>query len=80
MSKFYGTVQGNRGEATRGGSKNSGIKATAQSWEGSVSVLLFNENEEIRCNIIAGKGSTSDPSGVIVYTGTLADLLKNGWS
>jgi len=29
MSHFYGRVQGNRGDATRGGSKASGFDATA---------------------------------------------------
>lgn len=35
MAEFYGRVQGNRGEATRMGSKHSGIYATAETW-GSV--------------------------------------------
>lgn len=32
MATFYGRLQGNRGEATRCGSKDSGIDATAESW------------------------------------------------
>ena len=40
MSHFYGYIQGNRGEATRGGSKQSGYVATAASWEGAVRVQL----------------------------------------
>ena len=32
MAHFYGTVQGHRGEATRTGSKSSGMRATANSW------------------------------------------------
>lgn len=32
MAHFYGRIQGNRGEATRCGSKNSGINATVESW------------------------------------------------
>lgn len=35
MSAYYGRLQGSRGEATRCGSKASGITATAESW-GSV--------------------------------------------
>lgn len=35
MSEFYGRIQGSRGEATRCGSKDSGISATAETW-GSV--------------------------------------------
>lgn len=32
MSEFYGRIQGSRGEATRCGSKSSGIEATAETW------------------------------------------------
>ena len=41
MSHFYGWVQGNRGEASRGGSKNSGYIAVAASWDGAVRVRLI---------------------------------------
>lgn len=32
MAHFYGTVQGNRGEASRLGTINSGLRATASGW------------------------------------------------
>lgn len=41
MSHFYGTLQGHRGEATRCGSKDSGIQVTAASWEGAACVRVF---------------------------------------
>ncbi len=48
MAEFYGEVQGNRGEAQRTGSKNSGIRATAKSWTTSVEVnYTYNEKEKI---------------------------------
>jgi len=40
MAQFYGRVHGNRGEATRMGSKASGIRATAETWR-SVLVVAF---------------------------------------
>lgn len=40
MSTFYGTVEGQRGPATRCGSRSSGIRTAAQSWDGSVIVNL----------------------------------------
>ena len=40
MSHFYGWVQGNRGEASRGGSKKSGYDAVAASWDGAIRVRL----------------------------------------
>lgn len=43
MSYFYGVLQGQRGEATRTGSKSSGIHATAASWSGAISVRIFHD-------------------------------------
>lgn len=40
MAHFYGTLQGNRGEATRSGSKDSGLTAVAASWDGAVKTTL----------------------------------------
>jgi len=40
MSHFYGWVQGNKGEASRGGSKKSGYHTVAASWNGAVEVRL----------------------------------------
>ena len=40
MSHFYGCVKGNRGWATRGGSKKSGYEAVAASWDGAIEVKL----------------------------------------
>jgi len=46
MSKFYGTLTNDRGfQSTRTGHQN--IKATAQSWSGSVSVELYEKDGEI---------------------------------
>ena len=41
MSHFYGTLQGNRGQATRCGSKASGIETVAASWQGCVRVRVW---------------------------------------
>lgn len=81
MSEFYGTLQGNRGPATRQGSKDSGIHAAAQSWEGSVSVRLFRHWEagDIWCTIRAVDGSHSYPAGRTIYNGPIADLLAGNF-
>lgn len=44
MAQFRGTIQGFRGEASRLGSKDSGLHVTAASWEGAVRVDLFVAN------------------------------------
>jgi len=41
MSHFYGTMQGNRGEVTRCGTKRSGMETIAASWSGAIRTYLF---------------------------------------
>jgi hypothetical protein len=41
MAHFYGTLKGSRGEATRCGTKSSGLQITAASWAGAVAVELY---------------------------------------
>ncbi len=38
MSHFYGTLQGNRGQVTRGGTANSGLTTVAAGWRGAIKV------------------------------------------
>lgn len=40
MSHFYGTLDGQAGRTTRCGSKKSGYKAVAASYQGAIEVLL----------------------------------------
>ena len=40
MSHFYGKLKGSRGEATRCGTRSSGLKTTAASWDGAIHVYL----------------------------------------
>jgi hypothetical protein len=53
MSRFYGRVRGERGDATRCG--HHGITATAQSYDGSVITELSYENDKlmVRVNVSA---------------------------
>ncbi len=43
MAHFFAAIQGHRGEASRLGTKRSGLDATAASWQGSVSVRLWHD-------------------------------------
>ena len=45
MSHFYGTLNGSRGEATRQGTKNSGITVVAASWNGCIRVSMWHNEE-----------------------------------
>ncbi len=44
MSHFYGTLEGNRGGATRCGTKASGIRTNAAGWGGSIQVSVYEED------------------------------------
>lgn len=44
MAHFRGLIRGGRGETTRLGTKNSGMIAEAQSWEGKATVTLAHDH------------------------------------
>lgn len=46
MAHFYGTIRGNRGEASRLGSRNSGLNAYAASYQGAVDVQLGHDEQD----------------------------------
>lgn len=59
MSLFYGTLEGSRGPATRCGTRNSGIKASAQSYDGSViTSLRYDDNERLMVRVQLNKNSS----------------------
>ena len=71
MATYYGQVKGNRDTAaTRTGSKNSGIKASVQSYSGSIIVSLYNG----KCEIEISKESSF--YGKMVFSGTIQELEK----
>lgn len=75
MSAFYGCVQGNRGAATRGGSRASGFKSTAQSYDGSVITRLsYNNEDELMVTIEVS--DCSSPYGTTIFTGTFDEYIN----
>lgn len=72
MAAFYGTVEGNRGTASRTGSKDSGISTTAQSYDGSVNVWLREWNGKLMVDIRIAEGSSA--GGALCFNGTLEAL------
>lgn len=79
MAHFYGRIQGNRGEATRMGSRASGFQAYAASWEGRVSTRLWHNEErgedwcEVSLERHHGAGSSH-----LLYRGPVALYQPNG--
>lgn len=52
MSKFYGSVVGNRGVATRCGTINSGFRSSCQSYDGSIICdMRYNEEGQLIVNV-----------------------------
>lgn len=49
MSHFYGTMLGSRGEATRCGTKASGMEVIAAGWGGAIRTSLFVDDQGRDC-------------------------------
>lgn len=72
MSKFYGTIQGNRGAATRTG--HSKITTAAQSYNGSVITELTYENEVLMVRISVAEESST--YGKTIFYGTFEEYVN----
>ena len=75
MAKYYGTVKGNRGAATRIGSSSSGLMTSAQSWNGSLITYVHDgKGSEPVFDIEISEGSSV--YGSRVFSGTLRELKE----
>ena len=70
MAALIGYLQGNRGEVSRCGSKNSGISANLETWKGSIRVVLSANGN---CHVMIG--SKHSPSK-LVYEGNVDVIGK----
>ena len=82
MSHFYSTIQGHKGEATRTGSKNSGITANAFGWDiGGRTVVKFDprlNTDVVHLYTTRGNNLTSHlVASFAVINGTLTPLQPN---
>ena len=66
MSHFYGWMKGSRGETTRCGTKNSGIKLTAHGWDLGATVQMFQEDGEDVALVYLTTGSTGNGPNVFL--------------
>jgi hypothetical protein len=75
MSAFYGMVQGNRGIATRGGSRASGFKSSAQSYDGSIiTYLSYDKDDNLMVTIEASDCSAC--YGRTIFHGTYEEYIN----
>lgn len=65
MAQFYGNIQGNRGEATRMGTKDSGFYAHIRGWHVGARVTLdhIDGRDVVR---VFKTGGSSDPHGELI--------------
>lgn len=76
MSHFYGTLNGARGEATRCGSKASGLVTYAASWDGAVSVnLTYDERTEKNMFEIYQRCWKAQGVNQLIARGTVGEIL-----
>jgi hypothetical protein len=75
MAHFFGSIQGQAGDATRIGSKRSGISAYVQSWTGRITIHMQHsehEDSDIGCVILTpgpqGTGRGIDITGDVDAT------------
>lgn len=74
MARFYGTVQGARGEATRLG--HADLHVTAQSFAGDVVVKMWRDNDDKEWVEIGARKHDGGGSTHCLYLGKVADLLS----
>ena len=64
MSQFYGSLTGNRGMATRQGTKASGIEGHIRGWHIGARVICFHDGDSGKDTVQVYKtGGSSNPSG-----------------
>jgi hypothetical protein len=74
MARFYGTLQGARGEATRLGHASSGLHTTTSSWSGRVRAVVYDRDGEDHIRMAAEQhGSSRNPTGEF-FDGSFEDL------
>ena len=74
MASLYSSIQGCRGEATRCGSKSSGVRASVQSWQGSlISYMDLDDNDNPIITLKTSDGSSGYGSETI-FSGSLEEL------
>lgn len=67
MSQFYASIQGNRGEVSRQGSKKSGIRGHIRGWNIGVRVICRHIDGEDVCTVYRTGGSNGyEPDELLV--------------
>jgi len=77
MAQFIGSVKGHRGEASRLGGKESGIRTSAQGWNVGIDVRgSVNDKGEDQFDVYLTSGSNGCHQSKMIGSYTKADLEK----
>lgn len=68
MAQFRATIEGQRGEASRLGSKQSGITATINGWDDGVSVRAFHRDGKDVFYVYRTAGSNGRTTSQLIAT------------
>ena len=69
MSHFYGNMKGSRGETTRCGTKNSGIRCHVRGWNYGIKVIIQHYNGKDIVSVWETGGSNGHNPDRLVYEG-----------
>lgn len=80
MARYYGTIQGHRGMASRVGHRNSGFEVTAQSYQGDITVDLIAHDvpgqEDVDLVSIYAREHGLGNTPIILYYGPIKHLIN----
>lgn len=74
MAHFYGDLQGNRGEATRCGSKDSGIRSHVRGWNVGCLATCFTDDQGRDCVGITVTSGSGYNNGATLSLGTFTRI------
>lgn len=74
MSHFYGTLNGNRGEATRCGTVGSGLRTNAAGWGGCIQTSIYEEDDRDMYRVFLTPWQSSGGSSVMLACGLLKSV------
>jgi hypothetical protein len=79
MAQYYADIQGNRGEATRMGTKNSGLSGHIRGWGvGARVTMRWNDKKEEDEVVIELTGGSTGGRSVYLGTFTHRDVIIGG--
>ena len=77
MAQFYAEIQGNRGEATRMGTKGSGIRGHIRGWHVGAAVYVYHEDGQDIVRVYKTGGSAGSSARELIAEFTADTPIAN---